>query len=318
MIRTWLLAGSFLLLLAIGAAGPVHALQPETPPPAQKPAALTASINKAFQLIADGKFQEARAELERAQTLAAGPCGECLLGMAHVYASEKDWKRTKATVRQALPLLKAPGLQARAYIQLGTAAFQSKDLDEAEDAFRHAVSSGGAWGMMGRYDLAQLLLTRQRWKEAVEAARSYLKDVGPDGLALDQARIVLCQARSHQPNDPPPPEPSSEAQKVEGEVTRPEIIFQTKPEYPKEARAAGIQGTAIVEAIIDQEGCVRATRALQGLPHGLTESALRALRTWTFRPATLEGKPVKVYYVLTVSFQIQASPPPPGVLPGPP
>jgi TonB family protein len=240
--------------------------------------------------------------------------------MSHIYSSEKNWKRAKEALRQALPLLATPGLKARAYNQLGTAAFQSKDLDEAEDAFRHAVSSGGAWGMLARYNLAQLLLTRKHWDEAVEAARTYLKDAGPNGAVLDQARIVLCQARSHQPDDPPTPKPGPEAKKVEGEVKRPEVLFQTKPEYTIEARAANTQGVVIVEAIIDQEGCVRSTRALEGLPNGLTESALRALRIWVFRPATLAGKPVKVYYVLSVNFRTQATLPPGAtvVVPGPP
>jgi TonB family protein len=323
MVKTRILAGLSLLLLAVCTAGPARGLQSETPP-TQRPAALADSLHRAFQLIGDGKFQEARTELERSQTLAAGPCGECLLGMAHVQASEKDWKRTKGTVRQALPLLKTPGLKARAYVQLGIAAFRSKDLDEAEEAFRQAVSSGGAWGMLARYDLAQLLLTRKHWNEAVESARAYIKDAGPDGTALDSARIVLCQARSHQPDDPTPPKSSSEAKsdakKIEGQVKRPEIISQTPPVYTDEARMANTRGTVIVEAIIDEEGCIGATRSLQGLGHGLTESALRAVRTWVFRPATLEDKPVKVYYVLTVNFQIQANPPPgPAVLvPGPP
>jgi len=321
-VEARVLAGlSLLFLLAVCMAAPARGDQQETPPPAQPGAALTESLNRAFQLIGDGKFQEARAELERSQKLAAGPCGECLLGMAHIYASEKDWKRTRATLQQALPLLKTPGLQARAYNQLGTAAFQSKDPDAAEEAFRQAASSGGAWGLVARYNLAELLLTRQRWGEAVEAARSCLADGEPEGLVRDQARIVLCQARSHQLEDPPSTPSSSEAKKVEGEVKRPEILFQIKPEYTQEARMAKTRGTVIVEAIIDEEGCIRSTRALQGLGNGLTESALRAVRTWVFKPATLEGKPVKVYYVLSINFQVQASPLPamqPGVVPGPP
>jgi outer membrane biosynthesis protein TonB len=45
-------------------------------------------------------------------------------------------------------------------------------------------------------------------------------------------------------------------------------------------------------------------RSLEGLPHGLTESAMAAVRQWVFSPATLAGEPVKVYYVLTVNFTI--------------
>src|SRR5436305_13666361 len=144
MKKTWLLAVFSLVLLLVCTAGPACGFQGETPPPPQRPAALTESLGRAFHLIGEGKFQEARAVLERAQTLAAGPCGDCLLGLSHVYASEKDWKRTKETVLKAIPLLTRPAVLARAYNQLRTAAFQSKgrhSLDEAEDAYRQAVSS---------------------------------------------------------------------------------------------------------------------------------------------------------------------------------
>jgi TonB family protein len=280
VIKTLFLIGLAIFLVAC----PVGAPQPETPP-AVASQTLTESIDRAFQLIADGKFKEARAELERSQTLAAGPCGECLLGMSHVYASEKNWKRSQEAARQALPLLPTPGLKARAYDQLGIAAFFSKNLDEAEDGFRRAVSSGGAWGTLARYNLAQVLLTRQRWAEAADKASS---------------------------------ENESETVRIGGKVTRPEILFQPRPVYPKGARRVRQQGTVIVEANIDPEGCVNNVRPLKSLPHGLTESAEEAVRRWVFKPATLDGVPVKVYYAVTVNFQVQAPEVPlllPGIIP---
>ncbi|MFY9821333.1 MAG: energy transducer TonB [Thermoanaerobaculia bacterium] len=308
-------------LLAFGAARPV--LPQETPAPAQAPSALTSSILQAFRLLNEDKVKEARAELEHAQTLATGPCGECLLGMSYVYSSEKDWKRAKKAVNEAIPLLKPPGLVARAYNQLGSASFQSKELEASEDAFRRAVSSGGVWGTLARYNLSQVLLTRRRWAEAAEMARSYIKDAGQAGTAIDQAHIVLCQARANLPEEPRPPFKAAEevskdpadARKVEGQVTRPEILSRTNPRYTEEARKAKVTGTVIVEAIIDKEGCVTNVRPLHGLPKGLTESAENAVRRWVFKPATLAGEPVKVFYVLTVNFAIQAGPPPAIALP---
>ena len=44
---------------------------------------------------------------------------------------------------------------------------------------------------------------------------------------------------------------------------------------------------------------------LKGLPMGLEESAVDAIKTWRFKPATLNGKPVMVYYNLTVNFKLQ-------------
>ncbi|HEX4497307.1 MAG TPA: energy transducer TonB [Thermoanaerobaculia bacterium] len=92
-------------------------------------------------------------------------------------------------------------------------------------------------------------------------------------------------------------------------VTRPEKISGGAPVYTELARRARVTGTVIVEAIIDEQGDVVNTRILKGLPMGLDRAAEEAAKTWKFTPAMKEGKPVKVYYVLTVNFQVGDSPP---------
>jgi periplasmic protein TonB len=61
----------------------------------------------------------------------------------------------------------------------------------------------------------------------------------------------------------------------------------------------------IVEAIIDKDGKVTNVRVLKGLPMGLDQAAVDAVKNWRFRPATLNGRPVSVYYSLTVNFRLQ-------------
>ena len=63
-----------------------------------------------------------------------------------------------------------------------------------------------------------------------------------------------------------------------------------------------------MEAVIDEQGCVRNIRVLQEVPDGLTEAAVASVSQWVFSPATLNGKPVKVYYVLTINFAVFTSP----------
>jgi len=46
-------------------------------------------------------------------------------------------------------------------------------------------------------------------------------------------------------------------------------------------------------------------RVLKGLPMGLDQAAVDAVKNWRFRPATLNGRPVSVYYSLTVNFRLQ-------------
>jgi TonB family protein len=136
------------------------------------------------------------------------------------------------------------------------------------------------------------------------------KEAGPPhGSVVNNARVLLCRARAHLPDEPSPePGIDREALRVEGEVQRPAILSQVKPVYTEKARKSGTTGTVTVEAIIDEEGCVRNVRALQDLSDGLTESAMASVRRWVFSPAKLNGKPVKVYYVLTVNFAVFKSP----------
>jgi protein TonB len=94
--------------------------------------------------------------------------------------------------------------------------------------------------------------------------------------------------------------------RVFGAVKRPEMLSGAQPRYTEPARRARIQGTVILEAVIDQKGRVTDLRVLKGLPLGLDQSALDAVRDWRFKPATLEGRPVRVFYTLTVNFQIQS------------
>ena len=61
----------------------------------------------------------------------------------------------------------------------------------------------------------------------------------------------------------------------------------------------------ILQAVIDKQGQIGEVEVLRGLPLGLSESAVAAVERWRFEPATLKGKPVRVYLSLTVNFSLQ-------------
>jgi hypothetical protein len=60
----------------------------------------------------------------------------------------------------------------------------------------------------------------------------------------------------------------------------------------------------------DEDGCVRDPRVLRGVNRYHDSVALEAVRQWVFLPATLEGKPVGVNYVLTIETSRGVGAPP--------
>ena len=102
-----------------------------------------------------------------------------------------------------------------------------------------------------------------------------------------------------------PAGPAIGPMQIAGNVLAPKRIYSPDPHYPEEARHARVQGVVILQTIIDKLGNVTDVKVLKGLPSGLTEAAVEAVSKWRFEPATLEGQPVAVYYLETVSFSVQ-------------
>ncbi len=105
------------------------------------------------------------------------------------------------------------------------------------------------------------------------------------------------------PSEPPPTMPSSPIM-MTPDIVRPVRIYDPPPQYTELARIARIEGAVIVQAIIDHEGNVTEAEVLKGLPMGLDVSALQAVRQWRFAPARRQGKPVSVFYTLTIHFEL--------------
>jgi len=65
------------------------------------------------------------------------------------------------------------------------------------------------------------------------------------------------------------------------------------PIYPATAKAAQVQGTVVLQALISPQGKVENLRVISGPPM-LQQAALDAVRTWTYRPYLLSGGPGRI------------------------
>jgi len=83
----------------------------------------------------------------------------------------------------------------------------------------------------------------------------------------------------------------------------PRPIKMTRPQYPQEAFVKKIEGTVVVEIVIDISGRVVAARVVQSIPQ-LDGAALQTVYQWVFQPAIKHGRPVPTRAQAPVTFRI--------------
>ena len=86
--------------------------------------------------------------------------------------------------------------------------------------------------------------------------------------------------------------------------TQPISVTTVLPRYPLLAKNQHLEGDVRVDAVIDVNGRVTATKAVSG-PVLLQQAAVDALRQWKYRPATLNGKPVPMHLSVTIRFSVR-------------
>ncbi|MGB7517504.1 MAG: energy transducer TonB [Candidatus Acidiferrum sp.] len=106
---------------------------------------------------------------------------------------------------------------------------------------------------------------------------------------------------------PAPIAPKEKAPKapvrVGGRVKEPRLISRVDPKYPPLAVQTHMQGTVIVDAIIDEHGDVVEAKVVTGPPL-LIQSALDAVRHWKYEPTYLNDEPVAVQLNVIVEFKL--------------
>ena len=87
-------------------------------------------------------------------------------------------------------------------------------------------------------------------------------------------------------------------------MTRPNITFWAKPNYPEVCRKERITGEVKVKILVNAEGNVEKTEVMEG-PDCLRESALQAAGKCRFVAATKKGENVKAWMVIPYVFKLQ-------------
>jgi len=97
-----------------------------------------------------------------------------------------------------------------------------------------------------------------------------------------------------------PPKPAGPV-KVSGGVIAGNAISKPEPTYPAIARAAHVQGTVILHAIISKTGTIQNLTVVSGPPM-LQQAAIDGVSRWRYKPYLLNGEPVDVETTIQVNF----------------
>lgn len=146
------------------------------------------------------------------------------------------------------------------------------------------------------------MLSGARRVALATACAAMAAGISASALALSMHVDASAETSSHSPKgnavDIPP-----------GDAAQ-HLINHTMPKYPEDAKKAGIQGTVKLSGIIGKDGKIKFLAVISGHKE-LQESALDAVRTWTYKPFLLNGKPVVVKTIINVIYSLEDKPTPP-------
>ena len=98
---------------------------------------------------------------------------------------------------------------------------------------------------------------------------------------------------------------SSKRIRIGGNVEFSKLITKVQPIYPASAKAAGVQGTVLLHAIVSKDGRPLALQVLNSQVNpDLARAAVEAVSQWRYEPTLLNGEPVEIDTTIQVNFKL--------------
>ena len=90
-------------------------------------------------------------------------------------------------------------------------------------------------------------------------------------------------------------------------VTLPRVIREVRPQYTSDAMRAKVQGTVLLECVVNKDGTVGDVQVVRSLDSafGLDQEAIKAAKQWRFAPGSRLGEPVSVLITIELTFTLR-------------
>ena len=77
-------------------------------------------------------------------------------------------------------------------------------------------------------------------------------------------------------------------------------------QYPEEAKEKEISGRVLVSFIVEKNGSINEVKVMKGIGGGCNEEAVRVISAMPkWKPGKQEGKPVRVSYMMPITYKLQ-------------
>jgi serine/threonine-protein kinase len=126
---------------------------------------------------------------------------------------------------------------------------------------------------------------------------------GRAGERLDVS-VRLERQRPGPLSTPPPPVAEGDLVTLDATVIKPRKISKSdSPSYPREAERLGLQGSVIVDILVDENGQVKDPHVIESAGILLDRAVLSAISHWRYEPARKNGVKVKVRMQVKTTFK---------------
>lgn len=291
--------------------GALFVLALASSPAAGAQSAVAVDLAAVRELYASASYEEALSRLATAETLSDVDLAEqyralCLLALGRNEEAEKAIERILArkpfytmatsdvsprlvTMYRDVRHRMLPDL-ARAYYSRGKASFEAKDYADAAVALKQLLAILDDGEMAGQ-----------------ESSVADLRLLGKGFLDLADAQVAAAARAT--PARPPAPAVAGGSRLYSGDdldVRPPAVVNQDLPTWAVSRRMiSGAEYRGVLEVVVNEAGAVESATLRQPLTGPSADDAgaqelrtyeadvVAAARLWRFRPATLDGRPVK-------------------------
>ena len=87
-------------------------------------------------------------------------------------------------------------------------------------------------------------------------------------------------------------------------IEPPRAVHQPDPDFWPVAKELRVEGTTTLQLVVRTDGSTSDIQIVAPIGVGIDDEAAAAVKTWKFKPATLNGQPVPVRIVVEVSFHL--------------